>query len=117
LPAGAQLLWLSSSTDRRKVLFAFLLVSKEEPLGLRFARQRAIVLAFRRHRSAKSSFVFLFLQEKEAPDIEPGADHSYLSARYRRIWHLALARRLSGFTGPVPSAALDKQTIQFSGLL
>ena len=38
--------------------------------------------------------------------------HPYLSVS-RRFWHLTLARRLSGFTGPVPSAALDKHGIQF----
>ena len=33
--------------------------------------------------------------------------NAYLSVS-RRTWHLAFARRLSGFIGPVPSAALDK---------
>src|SRR5699024_11136400 len=38
--------------------------------------------------------------------------HSYLPVS-RRIWHLTHTRRLSGFTGPVPSAALDKHGIHF----
>ena len=33
--------------------------------------------------------------------------NAYLSVS-RRTWHLAHTRRLSGFIGPVPSAALDK---------
>ena len=34
-------------------------------------------------------------------------ENAYLSVS-RRTWHLAHTRRLSGFIGPVPSAALDK---------
>ena len=62
-----------------------------------------------------ASYTFIkLMQQKNALNRSSERLHSYLSVS-RRIWHLMLTHRLSGFTGPVPSAALDKSVFSLSG--
>jgi hypothetical protein len=60
--------------------------------------------------------LFLEMEKGKRPENSRARMASHLPDHLRRIWHLTVSR-LPGFTGPVPSATLDKKRYSFVPLL